>query len=302
MKRIILILAGGLFLLSPSLQAKIRVVTTTPDLASIVQEIGGDLVEVQSIAKGYQDPHYVQAKPSYMRTMNRADLLVYVGLQLEIAWLPLLIQGARNPEILPGSQGNLDASFGIEVLEVPKGELDRTMGDIHPEGNPHYWLDPRNGLQIARSVTERLMLLSPEEASYFEENLEAFTKNLHEKIRLWEEEMAPYQGVEIVGDHKQWEYLANWLGLKIVGLVEDRPGIPPTAKHIVGLTALMKKREVSLLLNANYFDPNIPGKVAGRTGARLLILPASVRGEEGTNRYTELFDRILSLLKGGFEE
>src|SRR3990172_8973269 len=138
-----------------------------------------------------------------MRTVNQANLLVYVGLQLEIGWLPLLIQGARNPKILPGAKGNLDASQGIEVLEKPKGEVDRTMGDIHPEGNPHYWVDPRNGLQIAKRVAERLTVLSPKDASYFEGNLEAFTKNLEEKIRLWEEEMTPFRGLEVVGDHKQ---------------------------------------------------------------------------------------------------
>jgi len=302
MKRIGWIFWGAVFLWTPPLQAKIRVVTTTTDLAAIVREIGGDRVEVQSIAKGYQDPHYVEAKPSYIRIVNQADLLVYVGLQLEIGWLPLLIQGARNPKVLPGAQGNLDASRGIEILEVPKGEVDRTMGDIHPEGNPHYWLDPRNGIVIGRAIADRLKTLSPEEASYFEKNLSAFTKGLQEMIHLWEERMVSYQGLEIACDHKQWEYLASWLGLKIVGLVEDRPGIPPTPKHIAELIALMGERKISLLLNANFYDPSASRKIAERTGAQLIVLPTSVGGEDGIERYPLLFDRILSIFKTGIGE
>lgn len=304
MKRIGWIFIGflvGAYSYTP-LQAKIRVVTTTPDLAAIVQEIGGDRVEVQSISKGYQDPHYVEAKPSYMRTVNQADLLVYVGLQLEIGWLPLLIQGARNPKILPGAKGNLAASQGIEILEIPKGEVDRTMGDIHPEGNPHYWLDPRNGLKIARTATDRLRNLSPGDAPFFEKNLETFSNSLEEKIRLWEEEMAPYRGMEIACDHKQWEYLANWLGLKIVGLVEDRPGIPPTPKHIVDLINMMQEKKIRMLLNANYYDPAVSQKIEDRTGTRLIVLPTSVGGEVGIEGYTDLFDRILTEFKGGIGE
>jgi ABC-type Zn uptake system ZnuABC Zn-binding protein ZnuA len=302
MKRILFLTITMLLLLNISLQAKIKVVTTTTDLAAIVKEIGKDQVEVKSIAKGYQDPHYVEAKPSYMRLLNKADLLVYVGLQLEISWLPLLIQGARNSDILPGNTGNLNASMGIHVLEVPEGEVDRTMGDIHPEGNPHYWLDPRNGIQIARTIAKRLKSLQPDQATYFEENLEYFTNSHQEKIQSWEKEMTPYRGLEIVCEHKQWEYLTNWLDLKIVGLVEDRPGIPPSPKHTAQLITQMRERKVPLLLNAVFYDPNIPSKVAKRGGARFLILPTSVEGEEGIESYLDLFDRIISLFKEGIRK
>jgi zinc/manganese transport system substrate-binding protein len=195
--------------------------------------------------------------------------------------------------------GNLNASSGIHVLEVPEGEVDRTMGDIHPEGNPHYWLDPRNGIQIGQTIAERLKSLRPEQASYFEENLEYFTSRLEENIQKWEKEMDPLRGLEIVCEHKQWEYLANWLDLMIVGLVEDRPGIPPSPRHTAQLISQMQERKIPLLINAVFYDPNIPEKVAKRGGAHFLVLPTSVEGEEGVESYFDLFDGIVSLIKKG---
>jgi zinc/manganese transport system substrate-binding protein len=274
----------------------LHVVTTTPDIASIVREVGGDLVEVEAIARGYQDPHYVAAKPSYMRRVNRADLLVYTGLQLEIGWLPLLVQGARNPNITPGSRGDLDASPGIEVLEVPVGELSRAMGDIHPEGNPHYMLDPRNAGIVAGTVRDRLAKLAPGDAAVFDRNLEAFRTRLAGKIAEWEEQARPLQGRKAVAYHKQWEYLANWLGLEILDYVEEKPGIPPGPRHLAHLEELIPAEGVKVILCANFADTGPAEAVAERTGTELLALPASVGGEEGTDTYLGLLDHLVSKL------
>jgi len=283
-------------------EAKLTVVTTIPDLAAIAQEIGGEKVKVQSIAKGYQDPHYVEAKPSYMVQVNQADLLVYVGLQLEIGWLPLLIQGARNPQINPGAKGNLDSSKAIQVLEVPSGELDRSMGDIHPEGNPHYWLDPRNGVLIGQQILDRLKLLSPKDGAYFENNFKTFRDTLTAQIADWEKRIAPFKGIQVVSYHKQFEYLMNWLGFSAVGYVEEKPGIPPTAKHLASLVDLMKERGIKIILIANFTDPKIAQLVAEKSGAKLVVLPTSVGGEEGIDTYSKLFERIVSELEREFKQ
>lgn len=191
----------SLFLSSVALAAEpIFVMTTIPDLAAITKAVGGERVKVDSIAKGFQDPHYVEAKPSFMRAINQARLLFDVGLQLEIGWLPLLVQGARNPGL---AQVNL--SQGISVLERPTGPISRAQGDIHPEGNPHYWLDPRNGVLMAGSIARELKALAPTDGAYFEQNLKRFEANLNRRRQVWEERMAPLRGVNVVAYHKQWE-------------------------------------------------------------------------------------------------
>lgn len=282
--------------------AKPRVVTTTTDLAALVRAVGGDAVEVHSIVRGVQDPHYTEAKPSYMRRVNRADLLVAVGLQLEIVWLPLLINGARNPAIVPGSQGYLDASQSIPVLEIPSGQIDRSQGDIHPEGNPHFWLDPRNALPVAERIAERLSSLSPEDVDLFQANLITLRNRLENGITDWEKRMSPFRGREVVAYHKQWEYLAHWLDLTIIGYVEDKPGVPPSPRHIASLIEQMKARKVPILLCANFTPPKIPQQVARKTGARLLLLPPSVGGASGVETYIDLFEHLITELEKGFED
>jgi ABC-type Zn uptake system ZnuABC Zn-binding protein ZnuA len=267
------------------------VVTTTSDLAALVKAVGGERVKVESIAKGFQDPHYVEAKPSYMRLVNQGRLLVHVGLQLEIGWLPLLIQGARNPQLV-----SLKLSEGMQVLEIPQGPITRAQGDIHPEGNPHYWLDPRNGLLMARRITQQLKALVPADGASFEQNLKTFESDLGRRRQKWEERMAPFRGTEVVAYHKQWEYLAHWLELAIIGYVEDKPGIPPAPKHLAGLVRTMQQRKVRAVLVANFTNPNIPQSVAERGGAKMAVLPASVGGEKGIEGYGDLFDFIVGRL------
>jgi len=180
----ILLSAASLCLAATFVQAKVRVVATTEDLAALTREVGGDLVEVRSIAKGYQDPHFVEAKPSYLLGLKRADLFIQVGLELETAWAPALLTGSRNPKILPGGPGFLDASGGCEILQKVAGGVDRSMGDIHPLGNPHYWLDPSNGKIIAKNIMESLSLVQPSEREFFKENFEEFSKKLDQKAYL----------------------------------------------------------------------------------------------------------------------
>jgi len=269
----------------------ISIVTTTADLAAVAKAVGGERVNVESIAKGYQDPHYVEAKPSYMRVVNRARLMLSVGLQLEIGWLPLLVQGARNPSLR-----QVELAQGISVLERPTGPISRAQGDIHPEGNPHYWLDPRNGLLMARKVAQELKALAPSDGAYFDKNLKQFENDLNGRRQKSEQRMKPFRGVEVVAYHKQWEYLAQWLGLSIIDYVEDKPGIPPAPQHMASLIRTMQQKKIKALLVANFTSPSIPQSVADKGGAKMVILPASVGGEKGLDSYAELFDTIIGKL------
>jgi len=269
----------------------IPVVTTTTDIAAIVKAIGGERVAVESIAKGSQDPHYVEAKPSYMRVMNRARVVFSVGLQLEIGWLPLLIQGARNRNLV-----QVDLSQGVPVLERPTGPVSRAQGDVHPEGNPHYWLDPRNGISMARRMAQELKGIASADGAFFERNLKSFEDDLSRRRQKWEERMAPFRGTEVVAYHKEWEYLSRWLGLTIIGYVEDKPGIPPAPQQLANIVRTMQQRKVKALLVASSTNPNIPQSVAEKGGTKLVILPASVGGEKGVDSYGDLFDSIIGKL------
>jgi zinc/manganese transport system substrate-binding protein len=289
------ILSFCILLLSTAATAAepIAIVTTTTDIAAIVKVIGGDRVAVESIAKGFQDPHFVEAKPSFVRLVNRARVLFNVGLELEVGWLPLLIQGARNPSLVV-----VDLSQGISVLEKPSGPVSRAQGDVHPLGNPHYWLDPRNGSVMARRVAQELKGVAPADAALFEQNLKSFESELAVRRKRWEEQMAPFRGAELVTYHKEWEYLVKWLGLNILGYVEDKPGIPPTPRHLEELVQTMQQRKVKALLASNYTNPNVPKSIADKTGAKLVMLPSSVGGEESIRYYGDLFDSIVGKLAG----
>jgi len=232
-----------MFVSVSDVSAKVRVVTSVPTLAAIAEEVGGDKVEVEGLAKGYQDPHFVDSKPSYVLLLNKADLLLYTGLDLEIGWLPVLITGSRNSKITStASPGRLDTSTLIlNILEVPNTKVDRSMGDIHPGGNPHYWLDPRNGIATANGIAERLMEIDPENSSYYDERLGDFVKRLNAKIQEWDKKLAPYRGTEIVTYHKSWVYFSDWAGFKEVGYIEPKPGIPPSPSHAAELIRKMKE-------------------------------------------------------------
>lgn len=277
-------------------RAALKVVTTTQDLASLVQAVGGDLVSVDPIARGYQDPHFVEAKPSYLLKLKRADLFVQVGLELEVGWAPSLLTNARNPRILPGTPGFLDASEGCSVLEQPKGSVDRAMGDVHPMGNPHYWLDPRNGRIIVRRIAEKLAQLDPAHADAFKANAARFEAELDAREKAWDEKAKGLKGLKVVTYHNSWPNFAARFGLDVVDFVELRPGIPASPAHLQSLRSHITAEKVPLILIEPYFDDKLPRKVAADTGARLVVAPPSVGAEPGIKDYFGLFDRILDLL------
>lgn len=291
-------------LLIPQLAAakKLNVVTSTTDLAALTQEVGGDKVNVDSIAKGYQDPHFVEAKPSFLLKLKNADLLVSVGLDLEIGWLPPLITQSGNGRIQPGANGYLDASQFAEILEIPTGRITRAEGDVHPLGNPHYWLDPDNGRRVAKGIAGKLSELDPGDQAYFQQRFAAFDQRLNGAEKRWDGEMAPYRGRKVVTYHRSWPNFAKHFGLEVVGYVEPRPGIPPTPSHTIELINLMKRENVKVMLIEPYFDLRTPNSVASQTGAKVLVMPPSVGGEKGTEDYFKLFDYDLALLKQAFDQ
>jgi zinc/manganese transport system substrate-binding protein len=277
-------------------QGKFNVVTTTEDLASIGREVGGDRITIESIARGYQDPHFVEAKPSFILKLQRADLLVAVGRELEIGWLPPLIQQSRNARIQAGADGYLDASLQAQILEVPQGQITRAMGDVHPQGNPHYWLDPENGKRIAKSVADKLSQLRGGDRAYFEQRLGDFTSRLDEAEKRWLAQMAPYKGAKVVTYHRSFPNFAERFGLNIVGYVEPRPGIPPSPQHTLDLINEMKRQNIKLVLVEPYFDLKTPNAIGRDTGAQVLVMPPSVGGTKEVSDYFKLFDYDINLL------
>lgn len=277
--------------------AKVKVVTTIPDLAALTQEVGKELVEVKSLARGDQDPHYLEPKPSFVVTVNQADLLIDVGLQLEIGWLPVLLTQSRNPRIQRGQNGYLNASEGIRPLEIPTGPVDRSMGDVHPEGNPHYWLNPKNGLIIAEKISERLALLDPPNAPTYRQNYQTFATAFLQKIRQWEQELKPFTGKKVITHHKSFSYFVDWSGLMVRNYIEPKPGIPPSPAHLLSLIELITTEKIPLLITENYYDPKSSQELAKKTGAKVLVLPTSVGGEKGVDSYEALFDHLIARLR-----
>jgi zinc/manganese transport system substrate-binding protein len=277
-------------------QGKLTVIATTEDLAAIAREVGGDRVGVESIARGYQDPHFVEAKPSFILKLQKADILIVVGRELEIGWLPPLIQQSRNSKIQPGADGYLDASLQAQILEMPTGQITRAMGDVHPLGNPHYWLDPENGKRIAKEVADKFSAARPNDRAGFEQRLADFTTRLDAAEKRWLAQMAPYKGTKIVTYHRSFPNFAERFGLDIVGYVEPRPGIPPTPQHTLDLINEMKRQNVKIVLVEPYFDLKTPNSIGRETGAQVLVMPPSVGGTKEAGDYFKLFDYDIMLL------
>ncbi|HVO09327.1 MAG TPA: metal ABC transporter substrate-binding protein [Vicinamibacteria bacterium] len=282
--------------------ATLRVVASTEDLADLTRQVGGDKVSVDAIARGYQDPHFVEAKPSFILKLSRADLLVVVGRELEIGWLPPLIQQSRNAKIQVGAPAYLDASLSAEILEIPTGQITRAMGDVHPLGNPHYWLDPENGRRVAKAIAQKLSDLDPGDAAYFQSREADFERRLTEAEKRWDAMMAPSRGLKIVTYHNSWPNFAKRFGLNVVGYVEPRPGIPPSPGHTIELIAEMKRLNVKILLVEPYFDLKTPNSVARETGARVVVMSPSVGGEKEAADYFKLFDYDIDLLTRAIKE
>ena len=294
MRRIVFIIFSTIlgFLFSLNTYAKVKVVSTIPDFAEIAKEIGRDKVETSYMCKGTQDPHFVDPRPSFVILLNQADLLIYVGAQLEIGWLPPLIRQARNPKILPLKPGHLNGSSLIKLLEVPK-TADRSQGDIHPSGNPHWWTNPYNGIKIAKEIARRLKIIDPKNASFYEKNLKDFLERLKKKIKEWEKLLKPYRGTKVVMYHKSWIYFNTWAGFIEAGFLEPKPGIPPSASHIAELLRTLKGAGVKLVISESYYPSRIAKLVAKKLGAKYLQLPSMVGARPEIKTYIQLIDTIV---------
>jgi zinc/manganese transport system substrate-binding protein len=279
-------------------QAKLRVAASIETLADLCRQIGGDRVDVTSLSHGYQDPHFVEAKPSLVLTLNRADALVYVGLDLEIGWLPPLVQQSRNEHIQRGQVGNIDASTAIKVEDVPNIPADqlRALGDIHPLGNPHYWIPPKNARGIARLLAQRFAEIDSPGTAAYQAALAAFERRLDAKEKEWAKVAAPLRGAKVVTYHKSWSYLAGWLGMQEVGYIESKPGIPPTASHTAQLIDLMRKSNVRLVIVESFYPSNLARFVADNGHARLVVAPSDVGATPAIKSYFDLVDAVLAVL------
>lgn len=295
-KAIVSVFIGGLLFVNPAWAAPLQVVTTTEDLAAIVREVGGPFVEVESQTRGTQDPHFLEARPSLILKASRADLFIEIGLGLEVGWTPAVLVAARNPAIQPGALGYLDVSRDIKPLEIPSAPVDRSQGDVHPLGNPHYWLDPENGTIISQEIARSLMSLLPDQSQAIDRNQKEFVERFNAAIVLWKTRMKPYEGAKVITYHNSWTYFARRFGLDVVGYVEPKPGVAPSPAHLNQLIALMKQEKAKLIIMEPYFSRSIPDLLSRETGAKVLVLPPSVGGAEGIKTYFDLFDYLTDQL------
>lgn len=276
---------------------RVTVVASIPTLGSIARSVGGDRVEVFSIATGYQNPHFVDPKPSFILKLSKADLFITTGLDLETGWVPGLLQSSRNGRIQPGSEGYVDASAGVALLQVPPTS-DRAQGDIHIYGNPHYWLDPLRGKQIARTIAARLSKVSPGDASLFEANLRRFEEEVDRRTAAWQDRLSPLRGVPLIAYHNEWPYFEERFGFRIVEFLEPKPGIPPTPSQLRKVIADVKERKIPVVITSPYFTLDAAELVARETGVRIAVLATSVGAFDGVADYFDLFDyNVRELLK-----
>src|SRR6476620_10923203 len=267
----------------------IKIVTTTTDMKSIAELIGGNKVTVASIATGYQNPRFVDPKPSYIISLSNADLFVTVGLDLETGWSPQLLASSRNTKIQKGSAGYVDASTGIGLLQVPTS-ANRAEGDIHIFGNPHYWLDPMNGKVIPRNIANGLERVDPSNKSTYETNLQAFFKKIDDKMKDWQAKMAAFKGTKIIAYHNEWVYFETRVGLNIVHFMEPKPGPPPSPPQLVKVITEIQANNIKVIISSPYFTTSSSDVVAKQTGVKELTLATSVGGFDSIKNYFDLFD------------
>jgi zinc/manganese transport system substrate-binding protein len=291
---------SGLIILGLSLSDaegshKLRVVTTIPDLKALVEEVGGDLVDVESLARGTQNAHEVEIRPSLMLRLRRADLFFENGLELD-AWSDVAVQGANNPKIVRGAPGRVDASRGIQVLEVPSARVDRSMGDVHPLGNPHYSLDPGLAPIVTQNILDGLVRVAPELRATFEKNRAAFLARLEEAMVRWTKTLEPVRGAKVVVYHPDYIYFLTRFGIVQAGMVEDRPGIPPSPQHLAQLIRQMKDERVKVILVQPWNDLKLAQRVAEEAGARAVVIPTMVGGVKGAETYMGTIDYNVTAL------
>jgi ABC-type Zn uptake system ZnuABC Zn-binding protein ZnuA len=283
-------------------QDRLRVVATIPDLADIARQVGGERVDVESIAVGVQDPHYVDPKPSFVVKLNRADAFIQVGLDLEIGWAPTLLNQSRNSRIQRGGEGHVDASEVVEILERPTGPISRAEGDIHVFGNPHYWLDPVNGKRIAAQVAGVFTRLRPAWAAEFEAGRARFDERIDAALEGWLSRLKPYEGRAVIAYHNSWPYFTRRFGVRVAGFIEPKPGIPPSPRDLVRAIELVRKERIQAILHTVYYDDKPSRFVAEKTGARMITLATSVGGAPDVEDYFDLFEHNVGLLVAALSE
>jgi zinc/manganese transport system substrate-binding protein len=296
--------AAGATAMTPALRAAkgpLKVITSTEDMAALAREVGGDRITVESLGRGYQDSHFVEPKPSFIAKVHGAELLISVGLQLEIGWLPPLITQSRNPSVQPGAAGYLEASQFADVLEKPAGGVSRAMGDVHPMGNPHFWLDPNNGRAVAEGISGKLAALRPDDAAYFAGRYKDFAARLAVAEKSWDQKMAPYRGRKVVTFHQSWPNFAKRFGIDVAGYVEPKPGIPPTPSHSLELIGMMKAQNIKVIWVEPYFDTKTPDSIARSVGGEAIVLLPSVGGVPKVTDYFKLFDYDIDLAANAFQ-
>ncbi len=277
--------------------AKLRVVATLPDFAAIAQDLGGERVDVEALLKGTQDPHFADARPSMILAVNRADLLILIGLSLEAGWLPVLMTQSRNPNIQIGAQGYLDASQFITPKEVP-ARADRAMGDVHSGGNPHFYTAPEELFRVAQAIEQKLIELDPDGRNYFEKRWHEFSDKYSTKSAEWKTRLAPYAGTRVVVYHQSWVYMLDWMGFVRVGALEPKPGVSPSPRHVSQLLGQVKSQGVKFVFQEVYFPTSLSRVFANKAGAKLLVLPSMVGGAPDVMTIWDKFDRIVDEIVG----
>jgi ABC-type Zn uptake system ZnuABC Zn-binding protein ZnuA len=277
-------------------RAELNVVSSLPDFGSIAEFVGGESIKVTSIARGSEDPHFVDARPSFVRVLNKADLLIEGGADLEVGWLPTLVNAARNSKILGAGKGHLVLARYIKLRDVPTAPVDRAMGDVHPTGNPHYWMDPSNGKIIAEKIASALSILDPTHAESYRNNLAAFTTRVDAKLAEWQKRLEPLRGTKVITYHKSYDYLAAAFGLQVVAQLEPKPGLEPSATHVAHLVQQAKEAGVKLILIEPYRPRRAAEQLAEAIGARVIILPDKSGATPEAKDYFSLFDSIVGKL------
>lgn len=275
-------------LASFSIEARLKVITSTSTLAHLVETLGGENVDVQSLTAPKQDPHYVEAKPSYMVKLRQADLLISVGLGLEEGWIGLVRRGSKNPRLQLGKPGSLVTGNFIEAIEVPEGKIDRSQGDIHPEGNPHFHLDPLRMEKVARVISQRMTELMPDKKGFFSKKLREFTTEISKKKKLWKERVLAAKVNQVVTYHKSLNYFLNFFEIELAATIEPKPGVPPVAKHVSRLIQKIKKEKVNCILNENYFELAAAKRVQRELSAHIEVVPV-----EASKGYFDLMEQLV---------
>ena len=285
--------------LTPAAHAELSVLTTVSDLQAITAEVGGKDIKVEAFCKGSQDPHYLEPKPSFMMKASRADLVIAVGLGLELGWLPSILQGSRNPKLQSGQPGYLEVGSKVTPLEIPQGKVSRADGDVHPEGNPHVTLDPIRAGEIALVIAKRLGELDTTHAAQYQSRAESLQKRLLEKTKVWQERIAKSGQSKVISFHKTLTYFFDRFKLQNPAILEPLPGVPPTAKHTLDIIEKAKQEKINLILVENFFDPTVAHRIAKDVpGLRVELVPVAVEGDKGIVTLDDLYENLVKAVEG----